>query len=146
MTLWNVPIWIWECSGYKTQKWKWTRSSLVTCLKRFASSSAAGGKNARGTLTPFVAFFILIHWRTYNWNWKPSNSLGIISWQRRLAKLMNISFWNYLGVNQGTKPYWARKTDPPVRPLDLLLTSLFSTRHPNQSVSCIQLCYVSFDN
>jgi hypothetical protein len=45
-------------------KMKIMRSSFVTCMKRFASSSAEGGKNARGTQTSFVHFFILIHQKT----------------------------------------------------------------------------------
>ncbi len=75
-------------------KCKWTRSSLVTCEKRFVSSSAAGGENASGTPTLFVHFFILVHQRT--WNCKPSNSLEITSWQKRSVGLTNITFWNYL--------------------------------------------------
>ncbi len=64
------------------------------------------------------------------------NSLATISWQRKLDGSMSITSWSSLASSQSTKLSWAVRTDPPVRRLDLFLILLFSTWHPNQSVSC----------
>jgi hypothetical protein len=139
-TLYNALSRTWACSGYTTQKSGWVRSSLGYLTNRVCIHFCCRGGKCKRDLDTACLFLHLCSPEELKLEITELIEDHFIA--KKIGWFNECHFWRWLASNQSTKLFWGVRTDPPVRRLDLCMILLFSMRHPDQSVSCIQSCCI----